>query len=57
MKFVILSDVHYISRRRMLPGTSQDVLMRPAASETALRMACEIEDGSISSSFSSPLII
>lgn len=44
MKFVILSDVHYISRRRMLPGTSQDVLMRPAASETALRMACEIED-------------
>ncbi len=44
MKFVVLSDVHYISRRRMLPGTAQDVLIKPAASETALRMACEIED-------------
>ena len=44
MKFAILSDLHYISRRRMLPGTSDDVLLRPAACETALRMAAAAAD-------------
>lgn len=47
MKFAILSDVHYISRRRMLPGTDEKVLMHPAASETALRMASEVENADV----------
>ncbi len=47
MKFTLLSDVHYISRRRMLPGTPEDVRMHPAASETALRMAAEVDDADV----------
>ncbi len=47
MKFTVLSDIHYISRRRILPGSPDDVFMRPAATETALRMASEVEDSDV----------
>lgn len=47
MKFAVLSDIHYISRRRMLPGTPDDVRIRPSASETALRMAAETKDSDV----------
>ena len=47
MKFAVLSDIHYISRRMMLEGTPEHVRLQPDVSEQALRQACEVEDADV----------
>ncbi len=47
MKFVVMSDIHYISRRMMLEGTPEDVRMQPAVCEQALTQASEIEGADV----------
>ena len=43
MKIVVMSDIHYISRRMMLEGTSAHIRMQPAVCEQALRQAAAID--------------
>ena len=47
MKFVVMSDIHYISRRMMLPGTPEHIRLQPEVSEQALRQACAVEDADV----------
>lgn len=47
MKFVVMSDIHYISRRMMLEGTPDHVRLQPAVSEQALRQAGDIEGADV----------
>lgn len=47
MKFVVLSDVHYISRRMMLDGTPEGVRMQPAVCEQALTQACAVDGADV----------
>ena len=47
MKFVVMSDIHYISRRIMGEGTSEDVRMQPAVCEQALAQASAVEGADV----------
>ena len=47
MKFVVMSDIHYISRRMMRPGTPEDVRMQPAVCEQALTQAAGIDGADV----------
>ena len=47
MKFVVMSDVHYISRRMMLEGTPDEIRMQPAVCEQALRQAAAVDGADV----------
>ena len=47
MKFVVMSDIHYISRRMMLEGTPENIRLQPDVSEQALKQACETEGADV----------
>ena len=44
MKFAILSDTHYISRRMIADTSDEELLLQPAVSEQAVRQAAELSD-------------
>ena len=47
MKFIVMSDIHYISRRMMLEGTPEHIRMQPAVCEQALRQAAAVEGADV----------
>ena len=47
MKFVVMSDIHYISRRMMGEGTPEHVRMQPAVCEQALTQASGIDGADV----------
>ena len=47
MKFVVMSDIHYISRRMMLEGTPDEVRMQPAVCEQALTQASKTDGADV----------
>ena len=44
MKFVMMSDTHYISRRMIADKSDAETMLQPAVTEQALRQAAENAD-------------
>ena len=47
MRFVVMSDIHYISRRMMRPGTPEHIRMQPAVCEQALAQAAAADGADV----------